>query len=465
MSVLTAFLRQNNYYVEQQDLNENPHLFKDRIPKEEISSVLKTGNFRCKAGIFIDRPLDTVSLDRFNLIGFSIMGFSAFLFALLLSRRIKQNTNIPIVFGGPFISLFYTLYPEAFNFVDYMIVGDGRIPLLRLIDYLNKEITISEVPNLIYKDGGKLITTKVEHYPIEDIPMPDFNGLPFKLYKRLGIMNPILPYQITKGCTNRCSFCAPILIEPKVEFKTYKKVINELKQMKEKYNSNIFDFSPGSTIDNSYEYLDGLCDILIKERLDITWITFARVNKSDRSLFKKMYRAGCRSLFFGVESGSDRILKLMNKGFTSNQASKTLQIAYEAGINNSVFFIIGYPSETKQDINQTFEFIKNNRRYIYNCDIHGFAIYYGSPINLNYHNYGISNLIHTNLRFIFLFDELNGLKWAQRKKQDEDNYKILLNLYKKRILFKKYRRDFLSFVLYLWRFLLLRRKTLAKRNV
>lgn len=475
MGILTAFLRKHNYYVEQQDfcIKVNRHknyLYPFLNPKtnlsisqykEEICSILKTGNFKCRLGLFINRLLDSNSLDGFNLIGFSIYSYYSFLFALLLSRRIKQNINIPIVFGGPFISLYHSLYPEVFNFVDYMIVGDGTVPLLRLIDYLNKKILISEVSNLIYKDDAKLVATAVEYYPLEDMPAPDFNGLPLGLYKEFRLLGPRLPYQITRGCTSKCSFCSYISLGPKIEFKSYEKVINELRQMKNIYSNNIFYFTIGATIDNSYEYLDGLCDILINERLDIIWRAFARVNRLNKDLLKKMYKAGCRSLLFGIESGSDRILKIMNKGFSSEQASRTLQLAYEARIKSHIFLIIGYPTETRQDINQTIEFIKRNRRYIHHCIIRKFLLYYGTSIYLNSHEYGISNLIHDDSGYIFNFNELNGLKWEQKQRQQVDNYNRVLKVYKNTILLKKYRTDFLSFILYLLRSLFLRRRTLT----
>jgi hypothetical protein len=237
MGILTASLRQNNYYVEQEDLcikfnRHKNYLFPSLRPEidmdisphtEEIGSILETGNFKGRLGLFVDRALDSVSLDGFNLIGFSILSDTSLLFAILLSKRIKQRVDVPIVYGGPFITLFHSLYPKVFDLVDYMIVGDGRIPLLRLVDYLNKKTSLSQVPNLIYKDDGKLTAT-----------------LPLRLYKESRFMGPRLPYQITRGCASRCSFCNYKNIDPRIEFKSYGKVLNELTQMKERYHNNNF---------------------------------------------------------------------------------------------------------------------------------------------------------------------------------------------------------------------------------
>ena len=196
MGVLAAFLRNNNYRVEQEDLHIKfdchghyffPLNFKMVIYTsefiEEVRRILETGTFKCRLGLIIDKLLDSLCLDKFNLIGFSINTDLQLYFALLFSRRIKQNIGIPIVFGGSFVTLYGHLYSEIFNCADYMIVGDGRVPLVKLIDYLNNKITISEVPNLIYKEDKELRVNPREHYPLEEIPVPDFDGLPLDSYR------------------------------------------------------------------------------------------------------------------------------------------------------------------------------------------------------------------------------------------------------------------------------------------
>lgn len=442
MGVLAAFLRQHNYYVEQDDLsvrlnrddsdkysfiNYKPDLNFDRYYKE-LPIYISTGKAKGELDLFVEKILDSICLNGYNLIGFSIFSFYHFFFALLLSKKIKERIDTPIVFGGPFISLCGHLYPEVFDFVDYMIVGDGRIPLLRLIDYLKKSIPISDVPNLIYRDNGKLIANPRQHYPIEDMPMPDFDGLPIDLYKNSKFGNRIiLPYQISRGCTSSCSFCPNRYLNSKLEFKTFEKVINELSQMKERYNCNSFYFCD-DVINNSYEYLEELCDILIKNKLNINWAVYVKVGNLDRHILGKMIDAGCHKLKFGIESGSDRILKMMNKGFTSEQASKTLRDGYEAGMKNLVSLITGYPYETQEDLKQTLEFIRINKKYIHYIDIFRFILIYDSAIYFNPEKYGLVNLISTSSRYTFAFDELNGLKWKQKKKQQWHSNKQLIKV-------------------------------------
>jgi len=133
-----------------------------------------------------------------------------------------------------------------------------------------------------------------------------------------------------------------------------------------------------------------------------------------------MKEAGCFLLFFGIDSGSDKILKIMNKGFTSEQASKTLKESSEAGIKNIIFLMPGYPHETVEDIIQTKEFIKKNKRYICSTFIFKFSLTYGSPMYYNPEKFGVTNLRESsNFHFGFVFDECEGLPWEQKQKQQQ----------------------------------------------
>ena len=446
MGILTAFLRQHNYYVEQEDFSvrfnrrfKNMDLYYNIDRNEqEMLRFLRSGEAEDKLYLFIDKLLDSTSIEEFDAIGFSIFSSLHFIFALMLSKRIKQRTDTPIVFGGPFITLYGQLYPDILSFIDYMIVGDGRVPLLKLIEYLKKKITISEVPNLIYRDNGKLIVNPRQHYSIEDIPMPDFSGLPLKLYKNPCLKFPgyriELPYQITRGCTNRCSFCVHKYIDDKLEFKSYDKVLSELSQMKERYKNNEFCFMD-SAINNSYEYLEGLCDLFIKNKLDINWSVDVKVGNLDKHILKKMKKAGCFSLAFGIESGSDSILKRMHKGFTAERASRTLRDAAELGFKNFLCLIVGYPHETQEDIEQTTNFIIKNKKYIRYCNIYRFALTYASPIYYEPENYCVTNLTPLQPPFCFAFDESEGLKWEQKQKQQEDSQRQIIKVVHKNACF------------------------------
>lgn len=453
IAVLTAFLRKSNFWVEQDDLaikfnhfrydcyfltkrKLSLDLYKYKNDIYRYASSLSSDNGKLDA--LIQKVLDSTDINDFNLVGFSISAFRQFIFAILLSKKIKERTNIPIVFGGFFVTLYGHLYPEAFKFVDYMVIGDGQVPLLKLINHLKQGTSISAVPNLIYSHNGKLMANPTEYFPIEDMLAPDFDGLSISAYKSTRFeKNVTLPYQITRGCISRCSFCVDRNKYEKIEFKSYNKVISELREMKQRYSCNKFILCD-LTINNSIEYLDGLLGSFIKSRLNIIWEAYAKIDsRIDKLLLKKIKEAGCFALHFGIESGSDRMLKMMNKGFTSEEASKIIRDAHEFKINIHLGFMAGYPHETQQDINRTIEFIRKNRKYIYFSRVTEFVLMHGSPIYNNPDSYKITNLLPScYMRHMLSFDELNGLAWSQIKRRNTHYRRRVLKAIYKFVLLK-----------------------------
>jgi len=256
--------------------------------------------------------------------------------------------------------------------------------------------------------------------------MPDFDGLPLDLYRIPTQGNiTILPYQLTSGCKGRCSFCSFKYVQEKLEFKSPEKAVHELAQLKQKYNSRAFYFTDNN-INNSYAYLDSLCDAFIRNKLDISWAVYAKAGSMDFSILKKMKRAGCSHLVFGIESGSDRILQMMNKGFTSEQASQTLKMTSELGIKNITLFIAGYPHETQEDVDKTAQFIRKNRRYIYLMQTYRFVLDYGCAMYSLPERHGITNLTSSFLRYYLTFDEIGGLKWEEKRRQQEESQEQLI---------------------------------------
>jgi len=435
MGVLAAFLRQHNCHVEQTDLsikynnysNFSPFIFSNIVlgrdsKFKEVDEVLKIPHINRKLDSLFGKISNSISINEFDAIGFSVFSYHHFIFATMLSQKIKNKANLPIIFGGPFISLFGHFYPEVFSVIDYMIVGDGGPPLIKLLECLKNGSDINKVPNLIYKINEKLISNPRSCYSIEDNPAPDFTDLSLELYKNyysdFSGCDTLLPYQISRGCTGNCSFCNHKYIDHKLEFKSHEKVVAELSAMKARYNKRMFYFCD-TAINNSYDYLDTLCGLFIKNKLDICWSTYAKVDNLDRRILRKMKKAGCRCLRFGIESGSDSVLKSINKGHTTEQAEEVLKNSAEEGIRNYIFLIAGYPYETEKDVRKTKDFIRKNKRNIYYVESNRFLLSYGSLMYRHPERYRIGNLAPTVFRYTFCFNETYGQRWNDKKRQQD----------------------------------------------
>jgi radical SAM superfamily enzyme YgiQ (UPF0313 family) len=469
LGILTGFLRGNGYNVTLDvlsvKLEKNRKLLSPAVlnldifrHEKEIVDHIHGDSSNKKIERFAEQVVRILSCQGYDLIGFSVISYYHFLLALLLSKKIKSLGKIKVVLGGPFISIHGQELLDSFPAVDYLIVGDGQIPLLRLIEHIEKQRPIEDVPNLIYMQDGIIKSNPRESFPVEELYMPDFSDLPFDFFRSKLDDERLLcfPYMTSRGCLSNCNFCKFKAVTPLLECKSYNKVATELLTMKKLYHTDTFYFFD-ETINHSYKYLDKLCDTFIERKLGIFWRAFARAENLDRNILSKMKEAGCIGLTFGIESGSSRILELMGKGLNIEQASEVLKDSYQAGIKNEISLMVGYPYEKEEDVEETVKFIRKNSEYIDTMKVACFRLEKGIPLYNNPEKFGIQNLRpifdgpsrgHDKC---FAFDEVNGLKWNEKIKQQRYAMRRVLKENYKKI------RDkgrcfvvFLPFWLFLW---------------
>jgi radical SAM superfamily enzyme YgiQ (UPF0313 family) len=338
-----------------------------------------------------------------------------------------------------------------------MIIGDGQRPLLSLIEYLKGNRKIEDVPSLLYRYEGRVISNKREFYSIKQLSPPDFSDLSLSFYRTKPKDILPLPYQISRGCSYDCNFCTYRAIEPKIELSPIEKVISDIKYMKDKYQSNHFSFITAA-VNLSYDYLNNLCDAIVDKELDILWNANARLDNLDINLLYKMKKAGCEKLYFGLESASNRVLERMGKKIKVEQTIESLINTYNTGISSVLNIMYGLPYEKEEDILDTVRFLKKYNRYIDKTSFNQFMLMAGSPISNAPDRYGLANLRRSkgefDTRFIyFAFDEIEGLKWEEKLRQTKRFEKILLENNFKYIIRNKYPffRFVPFFVYYYWR--------------
>lgn len=435
---LTTVLRQNGHHVDMDDLlirirshnrnNKNRinlNIFKN---KKALSDYLLKNKKNKKFGIALNKILSFTNYNGYDLIGFGALSRFQFLFALLLAKKIKEQMNTPIVIGGCHLIWINPKIYKKMGFVDYLIVGGGELALLRLTEYLKKKNKIKNIPGLVYRKNGKIHQNKPENMSLENIPVLDFDGLPIHLYKQFRNNLTSASYQISQGCPYKCNFCGRPMND--YDVKSIDKVVRELKTLSQNYGITHFDIVD-LTINVDRQYLNSLCDKIIKEKLDITWWAFARINNLDKALLIKMKKAGCKLLKFGVESGSDRLLKLMNKGITAKLSSEVLKNSHNAGIKNLIYLIAGFPYEIKDDLKATANFIKENAENIDMITVTSFRVSGNSNIQRKPEAFGIKNIKEDPLFGELEFQYANKISKYQ-------SYEAIFLAYFKYLLRKKY---------------------------
>jgi radical SAM superfamily enzyme YgiQ (UPF0313 family) len=272
-----------------------------------------------------------------------------------------------IVIGGPHPSLFPTdVLKENVN-IDVSVYGEGEYTVLELANNIeshgkDNSKSFEDVRGIAYRNNGQIRKNTPRPYidDLDTLPFPARHLLPMDKYR------PAL-YQIkrspntnliaSRGCPFNCNFCSKGVYGRKFRIRSPENVITEIEYLIEKYGIKELLFWD-DTFTLNKKWIEDFC-ILLKERnLDITWSCSSRVNKVDKLLLQKMRKAGCWSIFYGIESGSQKLLNNINKGITISQVINAVKWAKEAGIQVRASFMLGLPGETKELAEKTIAFAK-----------------------------------------------------------------------------------------------------------
>lgn len=367
-------------------------------------------SYKSRLGIFkaIKNKKDNIFFDFFKkqvipflkkekpfLVGISIFDQKQLMVAFILATLIKEaKIKTKIVFGGNIITRLYDVFSKndllnrkLFNLVDFMIHNEGEMAIAELARRLSvkssQKYNFEKIPKLIYKKNGQ-ITVNLE-FNITDLreaSPPDFEGFDIDFH---WTPQPVIGYLTKRGCQHQCAFCdTPFgydgyykVIEAKTKKKfkivggfsacralPIKRVIEEIKFLKEKYKSEYFSFGDEELLNS---FLQPFCRQLIKRRLNIKWECFARMEPAfkDRNTCRLLKRAGCMFIQFGLESVSQRVLDFENKMVKAADYPLILKNTNEAGIMNHVFFLIGTPFDNIFEAIKILSFLENYGEYIY----------------------------------------------------------------------------------------------------
>ena len=208
--------------------------------------------------------------------------------------------------------------------------------------------------------------------------------------------------------------------------RTPENIVSEFKSIKEKYGAPTVRFND-SLINCNITSLETFCDLLIKEKIGMQWMGNARIRpEMTCELLSKMHQAGCMGLWYGIESGSQRILDKMKKGYSLETARKVIQDTARNGIRVLIFMIVDFPEETTSDFEQSVDFLQQNKDYIDQVSISRFSVLHDSEIAVNPQKYGIEvteRKIGANYRYLYSpmpqsnrYETLNSV-WRQLSKQ------------------------------------------------
>lgn len=293
--------------------------------------------------------------------------------AKLISRKIKSiRPDIKIILGGVHATLAYReLMSESW--FDFIIRGEGEFTLL---DFMNG-VPLERINGLSYRkpDG-----TGVHNPPREAIPDLDMVPFPDRDSFITATHNMDLGQIISgRGCPFACTYCAsPAMWGRKnVRFRSVYDVVSELELLSKRYQTSMIYISDDTFTMKRGRSLE-ICDELKRRNLGVTWKCDTRADCLDEELVAHMKGAGCELIKIGVESGSDRILKMIRKGETKQKMMAAARTVKEQGIKLTVYLMIGFPGETDEDVRKTIDFAHELDADYYSLSV--LAPYYGTEI-------------------------------------------------------------------------------------
>lgn len=313
---------------------------------------------------FYKEHFDEILNEKADCIGISINCYSQLIPALTLAYLIKKKSSAHINIGGSLFTYdvdnFRNLADYFKYFFDSISIGDSENTVIELSNYLSGKINIEDVNNLIILKENTITKNKTNYNnSVEIQPIESFEGYKLDEYFMPEI---VLPIRSSNACYwNKCTYCN-CSIGKNLSIKSPAQFVTELEFIHKTYNCNFFAFWDNAI---SPEYISYVADLLIEKNLNITYILYFKFEKKfTKNLFKKLKKSGLVKIHWGLDSASNRILKYIRKGTTKEVAIQNIKDAKAAGIFNFVHIIFGFPTETKEEIEQTISFLQKNKKYI-----------------------------------------------------------------------------------------------------
>lgn len=278
--------------------------------------------------------------------------FKSDIMSLKTAKELCPNV-ITIVKGAPFLTYnANTIYENPF--IDYVIMGE---PELTLQDILSG-VPNDEILGICYRENFQPVKNDKRPFNenLDDLPFPARHLVDNSIYKRPDNGKVQAVIKVSRGCPFHCFFClATPVAGSKVRVRSAENIIAEIKECVDKYNIRNFLFW-SDTFNFDREWTINLCKKIMESGLNITWSSNTRANTMDDEMANLMYKAGCRLVSIGVESGSQKMLNNIGKRITLDDVRNTVKILKKNKIKIYNYFVIGLPWETEETVEETIKF-------------------------------------------------------------------------------------------------------------
>lgn len=341
---LAAVLEQQGMKPEVVDLNRLYYDFRRNNAEHENDFA------RFAASCFRERQYDFV--------GFGSV-CSSYPVTLRIACEVKRwQPQAVVAFGGPQASATDVATLEAYSPINLIVRGEAEQTLPQLLDALSQSRPLDDVPGLTFRRDGGIMRTP------DAGGITDLDSLPFPAFHLLPDMETcrFMPLELGRGCPFSCTFCSTNdFFRRRFRLKSPARMLEEMRRVKATYGIDTFELVHDMfTVDR--KRVAAFCEALLASPDKFYWGCSARTDCIDEELIELMASAGCRGIFFGIETGSQRMQKIIDKGLDMADSAARVRSCSKAKIKTAVSLIVGFPEETKEDLRATVGFFTDSLR-------------------------------------------------------------------------------------------------------
>jgi len=316
-------------------------------------------------GRIIERACEVAGSFGADLVGIGTMA-NVYPLVLRMAAALKERfPDLPVVLGGHQATFTAAETLRRFPQVDLIVQGEGELSFPRLVEALEAGRSPVGLDGVACRDNGEVRVSAIPalHHDLDQLGSPPYHlvpGLdqyqPHSLIKRANILT-------SRGCPFACTFCSVSRFwQRKARFRSPAAVVDELAMLQRDLGASFIEFND-DTFTVNRKYLTAVCEEIFNRGLEIEWLCRARVDTLSEEIIVLLRRAGCTHVFIGAESGSERIIKSINKKINPAEVSRKVRMLSMHGIETIVSFIYGFPEETAEDIALSAQLAMQCRQY------------------------------------------------------------------------------------------------------
>ncbi|MBI2567314.1 MAG: B12-binding domain-containing radical SAM protein [Candidatus Schekmanbacteria bacterium] len=286
-----------------------------------------------------------------DVIGFTSRCDSYYLTLGLMRWCRTLHPDLPLVLGGPQATITCADTMENFPFVDFIVRHEGEEALPQFLQSLDGCAPFHEVCGLSYRSRGN-----IHHNPDQPV-ISDLDKYPIPAFDLFPPETNTAGIEVGRGCPYSCTFCSTSrFFARRFRLKSPQRIVAEMTALHQAYRITHFQFHHDMFTTNHSLVLD-VCNEIRRSGLPVTWSCSSRIDRVSPSLMNEMREAGCSAIYFGIETGSAEMQLRLNKRIPLDKVFHTLMACSECGIKSTTSFIVGFPNESRSDVEDTLRML------------------------------------------------------------------------------------------------------------